>query len=261
MFNNNNQKRDYSPTTYSGVKLHNIESQVDKTGLGYSYWNHLLRVTITPYKNTPTDSFPEYDQDKAVTIHLSPMKAKMLSNLLRQFIKNPNEFDNIGVPTNKGIIYFSNGNEFHRQGKYVVIKLIDFKTSQLLSTAAYQFNNSNYFTIRNYVDANSFEQIDEPGETLEMEMFLTVLEEYIKASTCAVAASVAETLKYDFNRLYNRLGNSSNSGGGSNGYANSNSYWNSNKSSSMNSSASNSDSELGIDDISSIIDEISAIDE
>lgn len=262
---NNNKKKDYSPTVYSAVRMTNVNSQIDKTSLSFSYWKQLLAVSITPYKGNDfaNGSYPELDLDHQVKIYLSPSRTIMLLRMLDKFLADPKAFSNMGIPTNKGIIYFSNGEEYNRPGIYLVIKLIDFATGETKTMAAYEFApDSEYFGITNYNDQNDFGRDDTVGVNVEIELFKQVLKNYLVNCDGSVAGCVLDNLKYDITRINNKLdaimenlGISKHNNGGSSNYGQANSYWN--NGGGGNSRAASSDDNIEkIEDLDSLVDDI-----
>ena len=242
--NNNNQtntNQEYSPTVHSGYKFFNSSSEVDKTSLSFDFWNGLLKVVITPIivqEGSPN----KMDNDNAVAIYLSPSRAMLFLKCVREFRQNPNKYDNLGVPTNKGVIYIANGSMFNDSGVLLCIDLIDVN-GQVTAKYAYQFT-SELFAIQNYTANNSISdqtRYTDKSDGLELDMLEIVLDQYVKSATSAMAASIMDASKFNDNRLFSfikdvkeKLGITS--GGRSNSY---------NKSSWLNSSSATNNNNSG----------------
>lgn len=241
-YNSGNKKEVYSPTVYSPVRFYNTEQEsVDKTTMSFSYWKGLLKITINPVK-VSQGSPNEIDKDNNSTIYLSPMKALLLYKYGKMFLNDPNKYINIGVPTNKGIIYFTNGKQefgLTRDTMIVVVKTIDSDSGNITSEYAYEFNSEYNFGVSNWTGGSDFVKDYSYSNSIELEMFLSVLKTYSDSSSYAYAASVADAMKNESNRNYNsfkaiqeKLGISS--GNKSSSYNNNKSYFNNNNGNSNN---------------------------
>ncbi len=238
----NNKKKDYSPVTYSPVRFYNSESKVDPTSMSFSFWKSLLKISIAPYQQNQNEgSYPSIDKDSSIDIYLSPMKAKQLLLCCERFQKNPSEFTNIGVNTNKGIIYLTNGvSEFNTDSTFVVIKIVDPESGNITSAITYEFNKE-FYAITDYTGGSNFNKNYDYSTWIEFEMFKTVLKSYVESANCAIAATVIDNNKFDVSRLTSRissiqekLGIQFNGGGNSSGgYAKS--YFDNNSGSSSSS--------------------------
>ena len=253
-FNNGgNKKKDYSPVTYSPVRFANPDSKIDPSGLSFSFWKSLLKISIAPYISNANGSFPTIDKDNSIDIYLSPMKAKILLDNSILFQNDNHRWNNIGVNTNKGLIYLTDGREefgIDDGSVFLVIKLIDSESGEITSAIAYQFVN-NYYAITNYEGGNNFtKEFLTPNP--ELAMFIQVLKSYVENVNAAIAASIIDNQKYDMSRLTTRISSiqeklgiqlSSNNGNSSKGFAKSffDNYNNSSSDSTTSSSISEGD--------------------
>ena len=265
-YNSGSSKKEvYSPTVYSPVRFYNTEQEsVDKTTMSFSYWKGLLKITINPVK-VSQGSPNEIDRDNNSTIYLSPMKALLLYKYGKMFLSDTNKYINIGVPTHKGIIYLTNGKKefgLTRDQMIVVIKTIDSDSGNITSEYAYEFNSEYNFGVSNWTGGSDFNKDYSYSNSIEFEMFLSVLKTYVDSSSYAYAASVADAMKIESNRNYNsfkaiqeKLGISSGNKGSNysnksyfnnNNNGNSNSQFNNNN---MNSSNSSSPDNIDYEDL------------
>lgn len=201
------KKNDYSPVTYSSVKFFNSESSIDPSAMSFSYWKGLLKISITPVK-TGEGSAPEIDKENSIDIYLTPIKAHMFLNYIKLWKTNLDEYDNVGVSTNKGIIYLTNGiKEFGTSGDrlFIVIKILDQNTGLVKSAIAYEFSSTQYYGIINFMDSNNYSKDTSFANDAELNMFMIVLKTYVDASTDAVASTVIDNMKYDVSRLTTRI--------------------------------------------------------
>lgn len=199
---NNGGNDIFTPTTRSAYRFFNSESEIDNTSMSFNFWNSLLKITMNPII-VKEGSANRVDTDNHVDIYLSPSKAKMLLYCVKEFRKNPDAYTNIGVNTNKGIIFIANGDKmFGHGGVCVVINLINNETGEKEAEAAYEFNTKDLYAITNYMGGSDFGKDSGYADSLELDMFENLLVQFINASTNAVAASIMETGKFNEARQF-----------------------------------------------------------
>ena len=203
---NNNEKKNYSPSVTSGYRFSNPDSNIDKTSLGFTYWNKLLKVSIAPKKETEGDTIA-FDHDNAGSVYLSHTKAlifyKEIVKFLDEYVKGNNP-TNAGVSSGKdGLIYVCDGKEFNAEGPCLVIRKID-ENGRCTSTYVYEFRRGIHTSVFNYVEkTSSFEA--RAYDLIEVEQLANQLKEYYQAMTMATAYSIQETNKYDNSRIQTKL--------------------------------------------------------
>lgn len=254
-YNNDNQKKQYNPTVYSSYRMNNAESTVDPTCLTFTYWNNTLKVSICPKKNTGNDDI-SFDMDNCISVHLNHTKARILANELKLFLKDPETYNSSGVPVGaSGLITISNGKEYGVSNPCLTIRKLD-ENGKISSSFAYQFKTDYYFSIRGYSETGDFHKEFGEYSNLEITQMITLLEEYFRAMTGAIAFTVIDQTKYENTRVNNKLeaiglklgvefGNKS--GGGTKKYNSSGSYFNNN---SGNTSSTPSYNAASLDDYS-----------
>lgn len=192
--NNGNKK---VPTVYSPYRFVNAMSSVDPGVLGFSFWQRSLKVTISPRKPGSPDERPEYDYDNNIFIFLNHTKAYVLYNEIVKFQQDPVAFNNVGVPSGSSVITINNGNEFGLNSPCLVITKTD-ENGNVVNQLVYQFKNDYYYAIRNYdAKQKSFDKVTADYQDVEIEMFKTLLLEYYKAMTGAIAYSVIDQMQYN----------------------------------------------------------------
>lgn len=197
--NTNNNKNNYSPVTYSAYKMSNAESEVDQTAISFSFWNNMLKISIAPRKQNSSEI--SFDFDNAVVIYLSHTKARILYEEICNFQNNPGLI-NAGVPSGSALITICNGKEFGVTTPCLVIRKVNAETGATEASYAYQFKAGYHYGIRNYnQNDGSFDKVSVDYDNLEVEQFKTLLLEYYKAMTGAVAYSVIDQMKYDVSRF------------------------------------------------------------
>jgi len=204
-YNNNQQaaaKSGPEVTIYSGYRMNNAESKIDPTCLTFRFWKSNLCVGIFPKKNTGNDEV-SFDMDNGITIYLSHTKARILANELRLFLSDPVSYNAVGVPSGSAAISISNGSEYGKNTPVLTIRKVS-ETGEVVASFAYEFKTNFHFAIRNY-DGKNFDSAYDDYKNLEIEQFITVLEEYVKASTNAVAFTVMDQRKYSQARMENKI--------------------------------------------------------
>lgn len=202
-YNNNkyDRKANNDPTVYSPYRFSNTDG-IDPSQLSISFWNSTLKVAISPRKNT-SNGEPAYDHDNAASIYLSHTKARILAEEIIAFKKG--KINNVSVDTPKGVISISNGKEFGVNSTFVVIRTFDLENNTVSSSYAYEFKKGFHYGIRNFDEKNlnDFEKIF--YDEMELDQFLTVLTEYYKAMTGAMAFTVIDQMKYNNSRTQTKL--------------------------------------------------------
>lgn len=229
---NNNQNKDNRPevTVYSAYRMNNHESSIDPTCITFRFWKNTLCVGIFPRKNTNNDEVA-FDMDNGITIYLSHTKARILKAELENFIKDPVAYNGAGVPSGSAVISISNGAEYGKNAPIVTIRKVD-ENGRVVSSFAYEFKRNYHFSIRGYT-GQGFDKVFDDYNNIEIEQFITLLDEYCKAMTNAVAYTVMDQRKYSHGRVENKidaiaksLGVETNQGSGNRRSYNNSSYFN-----------------------------------
>lgn len=253
--NNNGGNEIFTPTVRSSYRFFNSNSEIDNTSMSFNFWNSLLKITINPII-VKEGSANKVDTDNHVDIYLSPNKAKMFLYCIRQFRQNPEAYQNIGVNTNKGIIYICNGENMFgkRAGTCIVINLINNETGNKEGEAAYEFNSKDAYAITNYMGGSDFTKNFDYAGNIELDMFENLLVQFIDASTNAIAASIMDCDKFNEARQFSfikdvreKLGISKGEGGSKN--YNRSSWFNNNGNSSVSSDSPKNDNSASYDEV------------
>lgn len=252
---NNNQSTNKAPevTVYSSYRMNNADSKIDATCLTFKFWRSNLCIGIFPRKNTGNDEV-SFDMDNGVTIYLTHTKARILKHELELFLKDPIAYNAVGVPSGQGAITISNGSEYGKDCPVLTIRKVA-ENGEVISSFAYEFKKNYHFAIRNY-DGKTYDQAYDEYQNLEIEQFITVLEEFYKAATQATAFTVMEQNKYNKTRLENKIDAIANSlgvetarSGGSGQRKYNSTFFNSNNSNSGSGYGETSYSQATIDDL------------
>ena len=204
----NNQQSNRGRTTYTPIRYINPDSNVDKTRLSYEYWNSTLKINITNRKDTGNNEIVFDDMDSAV-IFLTPDKARIFTNVIKNFLKDPIKYNNSGVNTTKGVITLNNGAQHGTTNPCLIIRQIDQTDGTIQKTYAYEFKTNYHYAITN-LDASDneirgFDKDFDSYRNLEIEQLLTMLENFINASTYAYAAAASKANEYRENTMNNKI--------------------------------------------------------
>lgn len=201
-YNNNTRSNDvYSPTVYSPYKMTNAEGEVDKTRISFNFWNNTLKISISPRKDTigPNGEI-SFDYQNGISIYLNYTKARILAEEIKNFIKDPVTYDNSGVPSGQGLITVSRGTEFNSPSPIIVIRKID-ENGNVMSSFAYQTKHDYHYAVRGYNENGEFNKETESYKNIELLQFVTILEEFYKAATGAIAYTVLDQFKWEHNHM------------------------------------------------------------
>lgn len=197
-YNNNQTNNRQDITVYSNYRMNNAESKIDATCMTFRFWRTNLCIGIFPRKNTGNDEI-SFDMDNGIIIYLSHTKARMFENELKHFLEDPANYNSVGVSSGSAAITISNGSEYGKNNPVITIRKVD-ENGTVIASFAYEIKTDYYFSIRNY-DGTKYDEEKDEYKYIEIEQLITVLDQYVKASTNAIAFSVANQQVYSFNRL------------------------------------------------------------
>lgn len=204
---NNNQNNSKTPavSVYSNYRMNNAESKIDATCITFRYWSNTLCISIFPRKNTGNDEIA-FDMDNGITIYLSHTKARIFKHELEMFLRDPVTYNSVGVPSGQSVITISNGIEYGKDNPVITIRKIN-ETGDVIASFAYEIKRNYHFSIRNYNDREKrYDTCYDDYQNIEIEQLITLLDEYVKASTNAVAFSVVDQQqRYSLNRMENKI--------------------------------------------------------
>lgn len=201
--NNKDANKPFEPNVYTAYRWNNAESNVDKTCMTTAMWKQMMKIGIFPVKENSGDNV-SFDMENGLMVYLNHAKAKMFANELRNFLRDPITYNGVGVTSGQGIITISNGSEFGTKNPVFVIRKVD-ETGNVTSSFAYEVKSDYYFAIRNYTGGREFSKETNSYANLEIEEMIMVLEEYCKGMTYAVAYSMMDANKYNYDRALNRI--------------------------------------------------------
>lgn len=195
-----------NPSTFSSYAFSNSQAELEKSCLQFEYWKGFLKVAIAPLKEVNADGVALYDKANAIAIFLKHAKVAILLKELEAFMTDPNKFTNRGVNSGSGLISFSNGAEFgYPNTPCLVIRKVS-PTGVTEASIAYVFRQDFHFAVRNYnEDQHTSESDYEPFKMLELELFRTLLINYLDAGTSAYASEAITKYSYQMGRISDNI--------------------------------------------------------
>ncbi len=217
-------KNDYHPTVF-GYQFSNSEAKVDSTSLTFNWWNKMLKLSIAPKLNNNGD-YSQYDHKNAISVYIGVQSAKAIFLIANDFLDYlEKSFTDESAPEynrafqlNSGILIFSSG-EFIGKKKTpcVIIAKID-KEGKIESSYAYEFKINTLFSVEGFNQkTGKYTTNTEPFSFIEIGLFIESIDQYIKAVSNMVAASVVNELqpmRNEINKISEKLGVSNNRGNG-----------------------------------------------
>ena len=187
---NNNDKTPVC-TTYSGISFSNPESELGQTKLSIGYFNKIMKISIALRNNGGSNNdYATYDNDNAVSVYVSNIKARILYHLIQKLINEP-DTHNVCMELKNGLIKISDGTEYGVNSYCISISYASEDGS--VHEVVYQTKAGFHNGAVNYSDG-SYQSVS--FDNLELETFAMTLDEYYKASSYAIAASVWESNMY-----------------------------------------------------------------
>lgn len=187
----NNNDKSPTCTTYSGISFSNPESNIGQTKISITYFNKVMKVSIAARNNNGSNNeYATYDNDNAVSVYVSNIKARILYLLIQKF-KNDPDTHNVCVELKNGLIKISDGSEYGSISP--CISILYANDDKSVHEIVYQTKVGFHTGASNYSDG-SYQMIK--FDDIELDTFAMALDEYYKASSYAIAASVWEANMY-----------------------------------------------------------------
>ena len=253
--NNQNAKKSgpFEPTIYSPYRFNNAQSTVDQTALTCQFWSKSLRISICPKTAESPSDQPTFDLKNGISVYLNHTKARILHEVLKAFIEDPEANDNCGVTSGGGIICFSTGKDFNSKYPLVIIRKVG-DDGNVTSSFAYEIKGDYHFAVTGFSEKTGGKYGTRLFPMIELEQLLTILEEYYKAETRAIAYTVIDEFKWNdyrtntkLNKIGEKLGLEMSSGYSGQQRSSSTSYFSKNGYSESSSQSSQSVDDGGLD--------------
>lgn len=212
----NNNQSGPTNTTYSGISFFNSESNVMKSRFSIAYFNKIMKIQIARKIDT-ADGSNKYDENPA-TFYLSNMKAYALYVALRDMLDGKSAYHNICQDQKNQLFKISDGTEYGTKNYCISISTKDEDGS--ITEVVYECKD--HTMSANYDGKGNYETV--PVLNQEINAIAMAFNEYYKASSYAIAASVMEAGMYKrqgqydlITRIAEKVGVPVNNGG--NGYS------------------------------------------
>ena len=209
-YGNQNQ---ISPTLY-GYSLFNKESTIDKTMMSFSMWKTTIKMAIYPLIESDDDQI-KYDRKNGIAIYLTPQKAMMFAQILKEFrdkwqTDDLKKVDNSGIVSGQSLVAVCSPQFFNKDSKttgpsIVVRRVTD--DGHVEASYAYECKVNFYNAIKDYDEkTGKYKQDFAQFNNVELDTIIMQLESYFSAMTNTVAFTVAESLYPTLDKIASKLG-------------------------------------------------------
>lgn len=190
----NNKKQQYMPVYYSQYGAGNKDSEIDPSAIGYSFYNRMLKLTISPLKMSSNSDKVSYDHENAAIVWLTHTKARLLHDAIQKVLNG--EVSNVGVPTGtEGFVRFSDGKELGVNNYCLIINKINNETGEITGGYAYEFKSKHHYHVEDF-NPNNASHKKVYNNNLEVQQLLDLLKTYYEAMTGATAYSVIDAMRF-----------------------------------------------------------------
>lgn len=184
---NNSQNNDFKTMSLKSKLSFINEGKLNYSSLRIEYFNGLIAFKVVPCIKTQ-DGSTKLNQDGAITIYLTPMKAKVLYDSILYMIENKNEYKSLGIDSSNGLITFSFGEDYGLSGTPMIAIRKISEEGSILSSLTYEFSSA-LNPISNFDEENPqnirAEIFNENSQ--ELHLVLEALSQFIKNSNGANA--------------------------------------------------------------------------
>jgi hypothetical protein len=178
-----------------------------------------LKIYIVPCVRNGNNI--EYRDKETVLSYINPTKARILSNMVKEFVKNYNEngsAESVGITcthanNTESIINISDGSDFNinEPSPVISIKVFQSGSKTLIGSAAYQTRPNTFYGITGSTDNDptKFTVAETANDVnfkiLELYELIEILDSYAESMTNSMAYSVIEQMKWNDNRFNKKL--------------------------------------------------------
>lgn len=207
-YSNSYSGKEYKAVTVNGITLYNKYGSHYRSGLSFSMWNWLLKISVMPY-NEEEDKFTPNYLGSNVCIFMNQTKAHMFSKILKGFRRNRDRYNGCGVIAGYSVITINSGSSFGDYDDETVIRIVKFNNERIVDNEdAYQLK-LNYNSINNVVVSNNSITFDDDDRLdfryTELDLIINQLDEFVKACSCANAYTTVQSLDRTINNLKEAL--------------------------------------------------------
>lgn len=200
-YNSNTENNTPTSTVFSSVAFSNPESRISQSRFSVSYFNKLMKISIALRNNAGSnDKFATYDTDNQISVYVSFTKAKMLLAMIQELANNQ-DIHNVCIELKNGLLKISDGSEYGTQAPCFSISYADEAGN--VNEVIYECKHGFYSAAFNYKSDGTYES--RIFDDIEIDALSMCLNEYYKASSYAVAASIMEASMWKRQSSYELL--------------------------------------------------------
>lgn len=196
---NQSQKQYFDPTYYSRFGVKNAQSNL---GLSISYRSGLMIFDISEKKEG-------FKYETLESIHLSPTKAFLLSKEIeafKEYLKNDTIIPGKAFGVNAGMKEKVSYIGFHAgEDKKIYITIGKFdENGSITEQATIQLNQQYNFSLE-WSNINTMEVNKVYNDDVEIDMIYNTVVQFATHMNGALAYSVLDLARYDYNRMLNKI--------------------------------------------------------
>lgn len=195
------------PTIYGYSFVNDNDDAVDRTAISFQMWAGTIKISIAPrVKDTANDRMVT-NHDAGGSIWLTPPKARIFADVLKNFLQNieneDNPYDGWAVYTKQGMIGIFSGKSTGASSPCIVLKKVNAETGDVESEYAYQIKTNTYESISNFNNKSFDRHEDYPY--MELEMIIEQLVDYARFANKAAAFHTADSLSSTLNMFHENM--------------------------------------------------------
>lgn len=183
----NNKNTMWEPSYYSRLRIKNPS---DNLALTFSFWKGTLRIGIGDANGLQDGKINEY-----AYIHLSPTKAFIMSQAVKNIISEPESDKIFGVDTGAGEVhgFIAIGREMGKPFLFIAKVAAD---GSYESSQRFNFNMDYNYMLRVH-DIKHLKCQKEYDNSVELNQFMSILVDYARCASGAIGASVYDIGRYE----------------------------------------------------------------
>lgn len=193
--NNQNQNSMWEPSYYSRLRIKNPEQNL---ALTFTFWKGTLKIAISE-----NGSSQEGRNNELAYIHLSPTKAYLMAEAVKRIMAEPEGREIYGVDTGIGEVrgFIAVGRDMGKPYLFIAKVNADggYESSQ-----RFDFN-CDYNYLLNVHDITNLKYQKEYMNSLELDQFRSLLEDYSRFASGALGASFYDIGRYENAKLSNMV--------------------------------------------------------
>ena len=197
------------PTVYGYQFTNDDDSAVDRTAISFHMWAGTIKISIAPRVKDMANDRMVTNYEAGGSIWLTPSRAKIFADVIKNFLANINEKDNPyngwAVYTKQGMIGIFTGDSVGASSPCIVLKKVNAETGAVDSEYAYQIKTS-YEAISDFDEKNPSGFVrHENYPYMELEMIIDQLNDYARFASKAVAFHTVDALSGTLNMFHENM--------------------------------------------------------